>query len=124
VAALEETGLMAQALATELALQRDLQAADLALAQGRLTTPPESSAATLYNRVLAEDPRSPEATRGLQSVRQALINRALAALAAGRLDDAQRTLEAAAEVGADPGLVADLSAEVAFRQRSIGGPNE
>jgi hypothetical protein len=124
VAALEETGLMAQALATELALQRDLQAADLALAQGRLTTPPESSAATLYNRVLAEDPKSPEATRGLQSVRQALINRALAALAAGRLDDAQRTLEAAAEVGADPGLVADLSAEVAFRQRSIGGPNE
>ena len=119
VAELEEIGLMAQAVAAELALRRDLLAADLALAQGRLTTPPEASAYTLYNRVLAADPGSPEATSGLQSVRQALINRALAELAGNDLDGARRTLQAAADAGANPLLITDLRGEVDYRQRLI-----
>jgi hypothetical protein len=119
VAELEEIGLMAQAVAAELALRRDLLAADLALAQGRLMTPPEASAYTLYNRVLAVDPGSPEATSGLQSVRQGLINRALAQLAGDDLDDARRTLQSAADAGADPRLIADLRDEVDYRQGLI-----
>jgi hypothetical protein len=119
VAELEEIGLMAQAVAAELVLRRDLLAADLALAQGRLMTPPETSAYTLYNRVLAVDPGSPEATSGLQSVRQGLINRALAQLAGDDLDDARRTLQSAADAGADPRLIADLRDEVDYRQGLI-----
>ena len=117
VAELEDIGESARALAAELALRRDLRAAALALAQGRLTSPPEASAYTLYNRVLALDPGSPEAMSGLQSVRQGLINRALAQLAGNRLDDARRSLQAAADAGADPQLVADLRGEVEYRHQ-------
>ena len=98
-------------------LARALFAADRALAQGRLTSPPESSAYALYNRVLALDPGSGEAKKGLQSVRQGLINRALAQLAGNALDDARQSLQAAADAGADPMLVADLRGEIDSRQR-------
>ena len=109
----------AQALAAEQARQRSLVAADRALAQDRLMIPPEASAYTLYNRVLALDPESPEARRGLQSVRQGLINRALAQLAGDALEDARATLQAAADAGANPLLVADLRREVDYRQQLI-----
>jgi hypothetical protein len=115
VAELEEIGLMAQAVGSELTRRRDLRAANLALAQGRLTSPPERSAYALYNRVLTQDPGSPEATGGLQSVREGLINRALAQLAGGELDGARRTLQAAAGAGVDPELIADLRNEVDSR---------
>jgi len=119
VAELEERRETTQAPAAELARRRALFAADLALAQGRLTTPPEASAYTLYSRVLALDPGSPEARNGLQSVRDELVNRALAQLAGGALDDARRSLQAAADSGADPLLVARLRGEVDYRQRLI-----
>jgi hypothetical protein len=99
---------------------RALIAADQALADGRLTTPKESSAYTLYKRVLAIDPGSAAAKRGLQSVRDGVINRALAELANSRLDDARRSLKTAAEVGADPLLLANLQNEVDQRQRVTG----
>ncbi len=108
-----------EARASELARQRALFAADQALAQGRLTTPPDANAYALYNRVLTLDPESPEARNGLKSVREKLINRALAELAGNALDDARRSLEAAAGVGADPSLVANLQDEVAYRQQLI-----
>lgn len=119
VAELERTGEAARAVAAELTRRRDLLAADLALAQGRLTAPPQENAYTLYNRVLAADPASVEATSGLQSVRQQLINRALAQLAGARLADARQTLEAAADAGADPQLISNLRNEVDYRQRQI-----
>jgi hypothetical protein len=97
--------------------QRLLLAADVALAQGRLTSPPESNAYTFYQRILELDPGSPEATAGLNAVRQALVNRTLAQLAANALDDARASLAAAAQAGVNPQLVADLSGEVENRQR-------
>ena len=103
----------------ELARRRALFAADQALAQGRLMTPSESSAYTLYSRVLALDPGSPQANNGLQSVRQGLINRALAQLAANALDDARRSLREATDAGADSSLVTHLRDEVDFRQQQI-----
>jgi len=102
-----------------LARRRALSAADQALADGRLTSPPDASAYVLYNRVLALDPASPEARRGLQSVREKLINRAMAELAGNALDDARRSLQVAADVGADPALVTNLRTEVDYRQRLI-----
>ncbi len=117
VAELEAVGARASAMAEELTLQRDLHAAHLALLQGRLIAPPQTSAYTLYSRVLARDPRSAAAGAGLQSVRQGLINRALAQLAGGELDGARKTLENAADAGANPLLIADLRDEVDHRQR-------
>jgi hypothetical protein len=45
-----------------------------------------------------------------------LINRALAQLAGDDLDDARRTLQSAADAGANPLLIADLRDEVDYRQ--------
>ena len=104
-----------RAQAAEEARRRALFAADEALAQGRLTSPPDANALALYNRVLALDPGSQEARNGLQSVREGLINRAMAQLAGNALEDARRSLQAAADAGADPMLVANLQSEVAYR---------
>jgi hypothetical protein len=79
-------------------------------------SPPDANAYTLYNRVLALDPESAEAKRGLQSVRAGLINNTLASLAGNALDDARRSLKAAADAGADPMLVANLQGEIEYRQ--------
>jgi hypothetical protein len=49
--------------------------------------------------------------------RQGVVNRALAELATRRLDDARRSLKTAAEVGADPLLLANLQNEVDYQQR-------
>jgi hypothetical protein len=103
---------------TELLLNA-LASADIALVEGRLTTPPGSNAYTLYQRALRLDPSSAEAKRGIESVRQGLINRALAQLAGGALEDARRTLQSAADAGADPMLVSNLRSEVDYRQRML-----
>ena len=119
-AARPEPGKTSREKAVALATERALAAANQALADGRLTSPPEANAYTLYNRVLALDPRSAGAEKGLQSVRQGVVNRALAELATRRLDDARRSLKTAAEVGADPLLLANLQNEVDYQQRLTG----
>jgi len=106
-----------QEQAARLMYERDLLAAQLALAQGRLTQPPEDSAFTLYKQLLASNPESSEARRGFRTLGTALVNRAFAEVAAERWSDARATLAAAAEAGASPNLVADLSGEVAYQQR-------
>lgn len=120
VAVLERIGRTATALAEELAQHRNRLAADLALRQGRLVTPPEDNALALYQRVLESNPQSSEALAGLQSVRQALINRTLALLAADALGDARQTLEAAERAGANPMLIENLRGEVEYRERRAG----
>lgn len=97
--------------------ERDLLAAKLALAQGRLTQPPENSAFALYKQLVASNPESAEARSGFQALGTALVNRAFAEVAAKRWTAARATLAAAAEAGASPDLVADLSGEVAYQQR-------
>ena len=97
--------------------ERDLLAAKLALAQGRLTQPPEDNAHTLYKQLVAANPDSSEAKSGFRAVGEALVNRAFAELAAKRWNDARTTLAAAAEAGVSPNLTADLSSEVAYQQR-------
>ncbi len=100
-------------------IARALFAADQALAQGRLVSPPEANAFALYTRVLTLDPTSDEARAGLLSVRRGLINRALAQLASGALADARLSLNAAADAGADASLISNLRNEVEYRQRLI-----
>jgi hypothetical protein len=100
-------------------LARVLFSADQALEQGRLIAPAEANAYTLYSRVLELNPESAEGRKGLQSVRQGLINRAMAQLASGALEDARASLQSAVEAGADPMLVGNLRDEVDYRQQRI-----
>jgi hypothetical protein len=97
--------------------RRILLSADRALEQGRLVQPPEANAFDLYSRVISLDPEIEEAAAGLVAVRQALINRALAQLATGDLKNADESLVAAAEAGANPMMVADLRNEVEYQIR-------
>ena len=117
VAETEPPGEQEQTQTALLTFERDLLAAELALAQGRLTHPPENSAYTLYKQLVASHPESSAARRGFQALGPALVNRAFAEVAAKRWSDAQVTLAAAAEVGASPSLVADLSRDVDYQQR-------
>jgi hypothetical protein len=98
-------------------LQRDLLAADEALAEGRLISPEDTSALALYSRVLSYDPESQGALKGIASVRQQLINRAFAELAAGEWDLVPATLDAAEKAGATGGIVADLRGEASYQMR-------
>jgi TonB family protein len=116
---IEQAGPAERARAAEQTRRGLLRAADLALEQGRLTTPPASNAYAHYSRLLELDPDSKPAVQGLQSVRQALINRTLAQLAAVALDDARSSLAAAAETGVNAQLVADLRSEIDYRQRLV-----
>ena len=106
-----------QAQTAQVRYERDLLAAELALAQGRLTEPSEDNAYSLYQSLVASNPESSEARRGFQAVGAALVNRAFAELAARRWSEARATLTAAAEAGASPNLVANLSGEVDYQQR-------
>ena len=98
---------------------RALAAADLALARGSLVTPVKSSAFTLYSLVLDIVPDSVKAAEGIKAVQQRLINQALAHLAMNKLLEAESTLASAKMTGANPSLVADLQAEVEFKQQLI-----
>ena len=71
----------------------------------------------LYKQLVASHPESSAARRGFQALGPALVNRAFAEVAAKRWSDAQVTLAAAAEVGASPSLVADLSRDVDYQRR-------
>lgn len=106
-----------QAQAARVMYERDLLAAKLALAQGRLTQPPEDNAYALYKQLVASNPDSSEAKRGFQALGAALVNRAFAEIAAKSWNDARATLAAAAEAGASPNLVTDLTGEVTYQQR-------
>ena len=53
---------------------------------------------------------------------QALINQALAQLAGGAFAEARRSLQAAEEAGANPGLIANLRGEIEYRQGQLAVP--
>ncbi len=97
--------------------ERDLVAAQQALAQGQLMSPPGASAYELFSRVLTIDPESEPARQGLQSVREGLVNRAFAQLAANAWSEALVTLEDAHEAGADSLFINGLKEEAEYGLR-------
>ncbi len=117
IARLQAIGVRARAVADDLAVTRDLHAADLALRRGQLVTPEKQNALALYSRVLDQRPESTAARKGLHMVAAALLNRAMASLAGGDPDAALTALDAAADAGADPAAVKDLRSDARYRQR-------
>jgi hypothetical protein len=85
-------------------------AAELALRQGRLTSPDGSGARELYAAALALDPDRDEARVGLRKVGSAAIGRARTATDAKRFEEAHAALKLAREL-AMPSAEVDAIAE-------------
>lgn len=100
-------------------VKEQLLAAAEALQSDRLMPPAEPNAYTLYNKVLAVDPNSEAARRGLELVRTGLLDRARTLLAADDMAETLAHLEAAAQAGADPAKVAELRDQADYQQRLL-----
>ncbi len=100
-------------------VKQKLVAAADALQADKLAPPAEPNAFTLYQQVLAVEPDSEAAKRGLDLVRAGLLDRARALLAADDLAQTRVHLDAAESAGANPGDVAKLRDEMDYRQRLL-----
>lgn len=119
LAALEQTERTMKAMQQSMDVKKDLTAAAEALQADRLMPPAEPNAFTLYQRVLARQPDSAVAQRGLELVRAGLIGRARTLLAANDMSATFEHLDAAERAGADPAELGDLRDEARYRQRLI-----
>lgn len=95
-----------------------LAAAD-ALQSDRLMPPAQPNAFTLYSRVLEVDPDSAAARRGLELVREGLLERARTLLAADDMAQTLANLDAAEQAGASATAVAALREQAEYRQRLL-----
>jgi len=97
--------------------QSDLLAAAQALQADRLMPPATPNAFDLFTAVLAREPESEAAKRGLALVQEALLDRAAARVAAGSLEQAGVLLGQATVAHADPVRVAQLRSELKYQRR-------
>jgi protein TonB len=88
--------------------QSDLARASQALEADRLVPPAEPNAFDLFSAVLARDPASEAARRGLDLVRAALVERVRTQIAKGDIAGIQAALIAARTAAVDPGVLAEL----------------
>jgi tetratricopeptide (TPR) repeat protein len=112
---------MADVLYPEARAQQLHAAAEVALAEGRLTAADGSGARELYAAALALDPDRNEARLGLRRVGTVALERADAATQARRFDDARAALQIARDVGM-PGVRVDAAAErLRAREADVAG---
>lgn len=97
----------------ELALARD------AFNQNKFIEPQGESALDLYRSALALDPNSQEATAGIRSVVDKILERAEAALLAERLEEAIRTIETARDIDSGHPRLAFLDTQVARERERL-----
>ncbi len=89
---------------------RQIQAAQDALAAGDLSRPDGQGARELFQAVLARDPDHPRARAGLAAVREAAVRRAREALLRGEAAPARRDLALARALAAPASDLADIEA--------------
>jgi TonB family protein len=114
---LERSARQQRVIAEDKSVQNDLAAASAALQQDKLMPPDEPNAYTLFSRVLDREPKSEAALRGLDLVRQGLIDRAERAMRANRLTEAGTALSLATDAGATEDQLAEVRAELGYQQR-------
>lgn len=95
----------------------DLLAAAKALREDNLVAPKGSNALELFRGVLAKDPSSEAATRGLDLVAQELISRAWTQLRGQDLSGATQAVADAKLAGAQTSALAELTAEIGYQNR-------
>jgi protein TonB len=119
VVTLEKTNVTWENIQESLDIKNDILAAAEALQADRLMPPDQPNAFALYSKVLEQEPGSEAALRGLQLVRNGLLDRARTMLASEDMQATNKHLDAAALAGADAATLADLRDEAAYRQRLI-----
>ncbi|MEM8768343.1 MAG: hypothetical protein AAGE43_12910, partial [Pseudomonadota bacterium] len=97
-------------------LQEQLEAASLALEEGRLTAPDQPNALALFEAVLELDPASEAAKQGKRLVLRALTERAWGEIRAGRFRDAESTVEQARLAGAESYSLVELEDEILYAE--------
>jgi TonB family protein len=97
--------------------QSDLLAAAQALQADRLMPPATPNAFDLFTAVLARDPESEAAKRGIALVQDALLDRTAALVAAGSLEQAGVLLGQATVAHADSARIAQLRGDLKYRRR-------
>ena len=107
---------LSQALIPSSELNREIEAAQLALARGELSRADGQGARERFQAVLARDPDHPAARSGLVAVREAALVHARAALANGDFDAARQHLGLARAMAAPADDLAGIEAELANRQ--------
>lgn len=107
---------LSQALIPSSELNREIEAAQLALARGELSRADGQGARERFQAVLARDPDHPAARSGLVAVREAALVQARAAMAAGDFDAARQHLGLARAMAAPADALAGIEAELANRQ--------
>ena len=101
------------------AVQRLVDAAGVALSQGRLLDPADRSAVALYRAALARDPANAQARLGLKRVADELLGRVEQALLADDLAAAATALDSARSVEPEHPRLAFLSAQLAADARRL-----
>ncbi len=117
IADIEKSSKQTKRSADERGAQNDLVAASEALQNDRLMPPAVPNAFDLFNAVLARDPGSAAAQRGIALVRDALLDRAGSLMAGGSLEEAGTLLVQAKTAGADSSQIAQLQQELAYQMR-------
>ncbi|WP_188310313.1 hypothetical protein [Arenimonas fontis] len=95
---------------------RQIEAAEKALAEGRLSEPGGEGARELFQAVLARDPDHPRARAGLSAVREAAVRAAGQALRQGDLDASRRHLALARALAAPASELAAIELELQRRE--------
>ena len=97
-----------------------LKQADAAFERGELLAPAATSAATLYQQVLASDPNDPRALAGMDRVVNSVLTSAEQSILAGRLDAASASVEAARKLQPDNVRIEFLNAQIGKeRERAL-----
>ncbi len=117
LAEVEQSNKQMRRMADDQSVQADLLAASEALQDDRLMPPAKPNAYDLFNAVLRRQPSSDAAQRGLQLVRDALVERVRSQLAAGSAEGAAEMLTQARLAGVDGGVVDALDADVQYLAR-------
>lgn len=95
----------------------ELLAAAKALREDKLVAPKDNNALALFRGVLAKDPESEAATRGLDLVAKELISRAWTQIRAQDLSGAAQAVADAKLAGAQKSSLAELTGEIGYQNR-------
>ena len=119
ITTLEQTEKNLRELKENEQVKDQLMAAAEALQANRLMPPSEPNAFTLYQQVLAVEPESEAARRGLELVRNGLLDRARTLLAADDMAETRAHLDAAERAGADAAAITALRQRADYRQQLL-----
>lgn len=119
IATLEQTERNLRELQENQQVKEQLLAAAESLQADRLMPPAQPNAFTLYQQVLKVEPGSAAATRGLELVREGLLERARTLLAADDMTATFANLADAERAGASRTEIASLRERAEYRQRLL-----